>query len=173
MSAAHFAPALAPEERLRLILDRLEALGFRLEIGRHPTRSTTNPITRVITLQAGALIGIGELPLLAHELAHAERQGPDLGGRIWFGFAYAGAAVLGLLLLLACLGAPWLSWLPWLSLPGLALLAWSDRFRGEEEIEGEAHEAAMVALLRGAEPVASHRLAPPPVPSPRAPGQLR
>lgn len=165
----HLAEGLEPEERLRLVLRRLSGLGFSVVVGDSKSRSMTNPLNRRITLAAGSRISPRSLPLLAHELAHAERQGSGLASRLAFAFAYVGAAALGGALLLLI---PFLIWYA-ISSPlegslsilacvvfGLGLIHSSDKWRAAEEVEGEAHEAAMRARIgpAGDEPKASHRL---------------
>lgn len=159
MIPLHLSPKMTHAARLRAVKARLGELGYTLEVGDHPTRSITWPISRRIVLRAGAKIEPSLLPLLVHELAHAERQGRSLTARLWWGFCYLGGGILGALIFLVALVGFFFSSSFALLLPlGAALILWSDRFRGREEIEGEAHEAVMRALLEGAPPRASHRL---------------
>lgn len=156
---SYFAAGLNDEERLRLLRARASALGYEIREWEHPTRSMSNPITRKITLRRGSLSARADdlLPLLAHEVRHGEQQAGHLLRRASWVFCYLADAFGAALLLCAALGAVWSLWSLLAALPALGLIWLGQSFRARVEAEGEAHEAAMRAVLTG-ELYASHKI---------------
>lgn len=156
---AYFTPGLNDEERLRLLRARASALGYTVREWEHPTRSMTNPVTREICLRRGSLSARADdlLPLLAHEVRHGEQQAGHFLHRAAWGFCYLADALGAALLLGATLAALWSLWSLLAAAPALGLLWLGQSFRSRVEAEGEAHEAAMRAVLTR-ELYAEHKL---------------
>lgn len=160
----HLTPDVSIAARTLMVTREIQARGYTIREGTHPTRSMANPITRVITLRAGALgpgssSSVDLLALLAHEWQHVEQQAGGLARRLWWAARYAGLGIVGALMAIAGLPLAAVSvWLLLLVPGGLALTLWSDRFRLAVEIEAEAMELATrrAAGQTRAEP--SHKL---------------
>lgn len=160
----HLTPGVSIAARTLMVTREIQARGYSIRGGTHPTRSMTNPITRVITLRAGMLepgssSDVDLLALLAHEGHHVEQQAGRLVKRMWWGTRYLVFGVLGALMMLAgahlAFASPWML----LLLPaGLGLALWSNSFRLAVEIEAEAMELATRRAAGQTRAKPSHKL---------------
>ena len=160
----HLTPDVSVAARTLMVTREIQAHGYTIREGTHPTRSMANPITKVITLRAGALgpgssSSVALLALLAHEWQHVEQQAGGLAHRLWWAARYAALGVLGALMAIAGLPLAAVSvWLILLVPAGLALAIWSDRFRLAAEVEAEAMELATRRAAGQAQAEPSHKL---------------
>lgn len=155
----HLEPGISVAERRDRVLAMIEAAGYTVVTGDHETRSMSNPLTRRITLRRGVLVtgkSLTLVALLAHEGWHADQQSGPLPRRLWWAMKYAGFGVLGVLCVpaAALLAFAVSAWFAALAPVGVALVWWSDRFRGDVEVEARGHECAVRMLhLHGIDPL--------------------